>query len=76
MSKNRSQPPPVADSKQGQYSDGHPFDEVQYLECKLILRPDRFIAAKVFLDYGELVAKAASSRFRPNSSAGTTSTTR
>ena len=59
MSKNRSQPPPVADSKQGQYSDGHPLDEVQYLECKLILKPDRFTAAKVFLDYGKLVAKTA-----------------
>jgi hypothetical protein len=30
------------------YSDGHPLDEVQYLECKLILKPDRFTAAKVF----------------------------
>jgi hypothetical protein len=59
MSKNRSQPPPVAHSKPGQYSDGHPLDEVQYLECKLILKPDRFIAAKVFLDYGKLVAKTA-----------------
>jgi hypothetical protein len=59
MSKNRPQPPPVTDSKKGQYSDGHPLDEVQYLECKLILKPDRFTAAKVFLDYGKLVAKTA-----------------
>ena len=56
MSKDRSRPARVADSKQGQYSDGHPLDEVQYLECKLILKPDRFTAAKVFLDYGKLVA--------------------
>jgi hypothetical protein len=59
MSKDRSRLAPVADSKQGQYSDGHPLDEVQYLECKLILKPDRFTAAKVFLDYRELVAKTA-----------------
>ncbi len=59
MSKNQSRPLPVADKKQGQYSDGHPLDEVQYLECKLILKPDRFTAAKVFLDYGKLVAKTA-----------------
>jgi hypothetical protein len=59
MSKDRSQPAPLPDSKQGQYSDGHPLDEVQYLECKLILKPDRFTAAKVFLDYGKLVAKTA-----------------
>jgi hypothetical protein len=59
MSKDRSRPPTVADSKRGQYSDGHPLDEVQYLECKLILKPNRFTAAKVFLDYGKLVAKTA-----------------
>src|ERR1700736_6009283 len=45
--------------KQGQYSDGSPLDEVQYLECKLILKPDRFTAAKVFFEYGELVAQTA-----------------
>jgi hypothetical protein len=43
----------------GTYSDGHPLDEVQYLECKLILKPDRFTAAKVFFEYGELVAQTA-----------------
>src|ERR1700758_2070784 len=52
-------PDPVPPLQQGQYSDGHPLDEVQYLECKLILKPDRFTAAKVFLDYGKLVAKTA-----------------
>jgi hypothetical protein len=59
MPENRSQSLPVADRKQGQYSDGHPLDEVQYLECKLILKPDRFTTAKVFLDYGKLVARTA-----------------
>ena len=59
MAKNATRTAPVADSKQGHYSDGHPLDEVQYLECKLILKPDRFTAAKVFLDYGKLVAKTA-----------------
>ena len=32
----------VADLKQGHYSDGHPLDEVHYLECKIILKSDRF----------------------------------
>src|SRR5271168_3214645 len=59
MSNNRSRPLPVADRKQGQYSDGHPLDDVQYLECKLILKPDRFTAATVFFDYGKLVARTA-----------------
>ena len=43
----------------GKYSDGHPLDEVQYLECKLILKPDRFTSAKAFLKYGVLVAQTA-----------------
>lgn len=51
--------PRMADFKQGQYSDGSPLDEVQYLECKLILKPDRFTSAKVFLEYGKLVAQTA-----------------
>lgn len=42
----------------GQYSDGSPLDEVHYLECKIILKPDRFISAKAFLDFGELVRGA------------------
>jgi hypothetical protein len=54
-----SQSSRIAHFKQGQYSDGHPLDEVQYLECKLILKPDRFTAAKVFLEYGKLVAQTA-----------------
>jgi hypothetical protein len=54
-----SQSSRIADFKQGQYSDGSPLDEVQYLECKLILKPDRFTAAKVFLEYRKLVAQTA-----------------
>ena len=49
----------VVDLKPGKYSDGHPLDEVQYLECKLILKPDRFTSAKVFQEYGALVGRAA-----------------
>jgi hypothetical protein len=49
----------VPDLQQGTYSDGHPLDEVQYLECKLILKPDRFTSAKSFQEYGALVRRAA-----------------
>jgi hypothetical protein len=59
VTKHESRPPRVSDLKQGQYSDGSPLDEVQYLECKLILKPDRFTSAKVFLVYGKLVAQTA-----------------
>lgn len=54
-----ARPDRVPDLKQGQYSDGNPLDEVQYLECKLILKPDRFTSAKVFFEYGELVKRTA-----------------
>jgi hypothetical protein len=43
----------------GEYSDGHPTDEVTYLECKLILKPDRFTAAPAFFEYGALVGAVA-----------------
>ncbi len=60
MTKDGTQAARTPDPKQGQYySDGSPFDEVQYLECKLILTPDRFTSAKVFLEYGKLVARTA-----------------
>ena len=59
MAKNASPLASVASLKQGQYSDGSPLDEVQYLESKVILKPDRFTAAKVFFEYGRLVAKTA-----------------
>ncbi len=59
MSKKESQPTRGRDAKQGKYSDGSPLDEVQYLECKLILKPDPFTAAEVFFEYGKLVARTA-----------------
>jgi hypothetical protein len=55
----RSERDRVPDLKRGQYSDGHPLDDVQYLECKLILKPDRFTSAQGFFDYGKLVAQTA-----------------
>jgi hypothetical protein len=30
----------------GHYSDGHPLDDVQYLECKLILKPAKDVHVK------------------------------
>jgi len=59
MSKKESWSSRVPDLKQGEYSDGSPLDEVHYLECKLILKPDPFTAATVFFEYGKLVARTA-----------------
>jgi hypothetical protein len=47
MSKD-NEPELVPELKLGHYSDGHPLDEVHYLECKIILKPDRFISKKGF----------------------------
>lgn len=45
-------------ASQGTYSDGHPLDEVHYLECKLILKPDNFTSVKSFKQYSDLVRRA------------------
>jgi len=41
------------------YADGAPFDRVQYLEAKLILKPDGFTSVKSFCDFGKIVRRAA-----------------
>ena len=41
------------------YSDGHPLDVIQYLEAKLILKPDRFTSVESFRDFGKLVKRSA-----------------
>ena len=48
MSKKPSRP--VAEVRPGQYSDGHPLDQVHYLECKVILKPERFTSRESFRD--------------------------
>ena len=46
-------------AKQETYSDGHPQDVVQYLEAKLILKPDPFTSVESFRDFGKLVKHTA-----------------
>jgi len=41
------------------YSDGHPLDTVQYIETKLILKPDRFTSVESFREFGKLVERTA-----------------
>src|ERR1700675_1061092 len=59
MSEKDSAPELVPDLNRGKYSDGHPLDDVQYLECKIILKPDRFISRQGFVDFAKLVRRAA-----------------
>ena len=44
---------------QGEYRDEGALDEVHYLECKLILKPDRLTCVQDFHDYGSIVWQAA-----------------
>jgi hypothetical protein len=52
-------PDRVPDLKPGTYKDGQPLHEVQFLECKIILKPERFTSAKSFREYAKLVERAA-----------------
>ena len=48
----------VPDIKPGKYADGLPFHEVQYLECKLILRPNHFTSRKSLFDFAKVMRRA------------------
>src|SRR2546430_5992914 len=61
MTKDDSLPELVPGLHQGKYSDGHPLDDVHYLECKIILKPDRFTSRQGFVDFAKLARRAASS---------------
>jgi hypothetical protein len=41
------------------YADGSQLDRVQYLEAKLILKPDRFDSVQSFRDFGQIVQRTA-----------------
>ena len=49
----------MPDLKPGEYGDGTPLHEVQFLECKITLKPDLLTSAKSFLDYAKIVKRTA-----------------
>lgn len=49
----------VPDIKPGKYADGLPYHEVQYLECKLILRPNHFTSRQSLWDFAKVLRKPA-----------------
>ena len=59
MTKDDPLPLLVPEIHQGKYSDGHPLDDVHYLECKIILKPDRFTSRQGFVDFAKLARRAA-----------------
>jgi len=63
---SRSKGPPrmgragrIPEIKPGRYADGMPFNEVQYLECKIILRPNHFTSRKSFFDFAKVMRRPA-----------------
>src|SRR5262245_5394556 len=71
MAKKASRPAPAKEKsgspvrrvpplKPGKYADGLPLHEVQYLECKLILRPNHFTSRKSLFDFAKVMKKPAS----------------
>src|SRR5215468_1183555 len=59
MAANDTWPSGAVGLQHGEYRDGSPLDGVHYLECKLILKPDRFTCVQDFHEYGALVREAA-----------------
>ncbi len=45
--------------KPGRYADGMPFNDVQYLECKIILRPNHFTSRQSFFDFAKVMRRPA-----------------
>src|SRR5262245_60897186 len=49
----------LAEVRPGKYADGLPFHEIQYVECKLILRPNHFTSRKSFFDFAKIMRRPA-----------------
>ena len=45
--------------KPGRYADGMPLDEIEYLACKLVLRPNRFGSRKNLFDFAKVLQAPA-----------------
>jgi len=45
--------------KPGAYADGMPLHQVQYLCCKLILRPNRFVSRESLFEFGKVLREPA-----------------
>ncbi|MDQ0504546.1 hypothetical protein [Xanthobacter agilis] len=56
---NDEMTPAIADGEERLYADGHPFDDVHYLEAKIILQGLRFTSVQSFFDFAKIVARVA-----------------
>jgi len=55
----KSQVGRVPGIRPGKYGDGLPLHEIQYLESKIILRPNGFTSRKSLVDFGKLLRRPA-----------------
>ena len=51
--------PKIPKLRVGKYADGMPLHEVQYLECKLILKPNHFTSRDSLFDFAKVVRRPA-----------------
>jgi len=49
----------VPQLRQGTYADGMPFHAPQYLCCKLILRPNKFVSRESLFEFGKVMREPA-----------------
>src|SRR5271169_4389854 len=49
----------VPQLKPGQYADGMPIHSPEYICCKLILRPNKFISRESFFEFGKVMKEPA-----------------
>src|SRR5262245_6339060 len=49
----------IPEIRPGRYADGMPYNEVQYLECKIILRPNHFTSRESFFDFAKVMRRPA-----------------
>jgi len=49
----------VPQIKPGTYDDGLPFHQVEYLSCKVMLRPNHFVSRSSLFDFGEVMREPA-----------------
>src|SRR5215467_14693946 len=49
----------VPDLRPGVYADGLPLHEVHFLQCKLILRPNKFDSRKRLFDFAKVLREPA-----------------
>ena len=52
-------PAHLPEIRPGKYSDGMPYDQIRYLQCKIILKPNHFRSRESLFDFGKLLKRPA-----------------